>query len=63
MINIHFRYCELRYDDEMKRVMCEPIEFAQEFRKFDLSAPWETNRKFEPREMNAAKTKKDSEKK
>nr|CAI5853779.1 unnamed protein product [Callosobruchus analis] len=35
------RYVELRYDDEKKRVVCEPVEFAQEFRKFDLSTPWE----------------------
>nr|CAH7724860.1 unnamed protein product [Callosobruchus chinensis] len=34
-------YVELRYDDEKKRVVCEPVEFAQEFRKFDLSTPWE----------------------
>ncbi|KAA0201721.1 hypothetical protein HAZT_HAZT008880 [Hyalella azteca] len=30
-----------RYDDEEKRVVMEPVELAQEFRKFDLSAPWE----------------------
>jgi len=34
-------YVELRYDDEKKRVVCEPLELAQEFRKFDLAAPWE----------------------
>jgi len=34
-------YVELRYDDEKKRVVCEPLELAQEFRKFDLNAPWE----------------------
>lgn len=34
-------YVELRYDDEVKRVVVEPIELAQEFRKFDLSSPWE----------------------
>ncbi|XP_029053220.1 NADH dehydrogenase [ubiquinone] iron-sulfur protein 3, mitochondrial [Osmia bicornis bicornis] len=34
-------YVEVRYDDEKKRVVCEPLELAQEFRKFDLSAPWE----------------------
>ncbi|XP_063696749.1 NADH dehydrogenase [ubiquinone] iron-sulfur protein 3, mitochondrial-like isoform X2 [Culicoides brevitarsis] len=34
-------YVELRYDDEKKRVVVEPLELAQEFRKFDLSAPWE----------------------
>ncbi|MEJ1278426.1 NADHubiquinone oxidoreductase core subunit S3 [Cricetulus griseus] len=32
---------ELRYDDEVKRVVAEPVELAQEFRKFDLNSPWE----------------------
>ena len=31
----------MRYDDEVKRVVAEPIEFAQEFRKFEYSSPWE----------------------
>uniref|UniRef100_A0A4Y7MGC8 NADH dehydrogenase [ubiquinone] iron-sulfur protein 3, mitochondrial n=1 Tax=Daphnia lumholtzi TaxID=42856 RepID=A0A4Y7MGC8_9CRUS len=35
-------YVEVRYDDEVKRVVVEPVELAQEFRKFDLSSPWET---------------------
>nr|CAG4644246.1 EOG090X0BXY [Lepidurus arcticus] len=35
-------YVEVRYDDEVKRVVLEPLELAQEFRKFDLSSPWET---------------------
>ncbi|KAG0726991.1 NADH dehydrogenase [ubiquinone] iron-sulfur protein 3, mitochondrial [Chionoecetes opilio] len=34
-------YVECRYDDEVKRVVVEPVELAQEFRKFDLEAPWE----------------------
>jgi NADH dehydrogenase (ubiquinone) Fe-S protein 3 len=34
-------YVELRYDDEVKRVVAEPIELAQEFRKFDFPTPWE----------------------
>ncbi|XP_058802258.1 NADH dehydrogenase [ubiquinone] iron-sulfur protein 3, mitochondrial [Phymastichus coffea] len=34
-------YIEVRYDDEKKRVVAEPLELAQEYRKFDLSAPWE----------------------
>ena len=34
-------FFQLRYDDEKKRVVCEPLELAQEFRKFDLAAPWE----------------------
>lgn len=33
---------KVRYDDEVKRVVVEPVELAQEFRKFDLSSPWET---------------------
>jgi len=32
---------QVRYDDEVKRVVCEPIEMTQEYRKFDLSTPWE----------------------
>ena len=39
-------YVEVRYDDEVKRVVCEPIEMTQEFRKFDLSSPWEHFPKF-----------------
>lgn len=31
----------MRYDDEAKRVVVEPVELAQEFRKFDLESPWE----------------------
>ena len=33
---------QVRYDDEVKRVVVEPIELAQEFRKFEYSTPWET---------------------
>ena len=31
----------MRYDDEVKRVVAEPVELSQEFRKFDLNTPWE----------------------
>jgi NADH dehydrogenase (ubiquinone) Fe-S protein 3 len=34
-------YTEVRYDDELKRIVSEPIELAQEFRKFELKSPWE----------------------
>jgi len=34
-------YVEVRYDDEARRVVVEPLELAQEFRKFDLVGPWE----------------------
>lgn len=35
-------YVELRWDHELQRVIYEPTEMAQEFRKFDLNTPWET---------------------
>ncbi|CAG0925849.1 unnamed protein product [Notodromas monacha] len=39
-------YVEVRYDDEQKRCVIEPVEMAQEFRKFDLDATWESFPKF-----------------
>jgi len=33
-------YIEVRYDERQKRVICEPLEFAQEFRTFDFTSPW-----------------------
>lgn len=34
-------YLEMRYDDEQKRVIYEPVKLAQEFRNFDFLSPWE----------------------
>nr|YP_007890795.1 NADH dehydrogenase subunit 9 [Seculamonas ecuadoriensis]AGH24490.1 NADH dehydrogenase subunit 9 [Seculamonas ecuadoriensis] len=34
-------YVEVRYDDEQKRVVTEPLELTQEFRYFDFTSPWE----------------------
>jgi NADH-quinone oxidoreductase subunit C len=34
-------YVEVRYDDELKRVVYEPVELTQEFRSFDFESPWE----------------------
>ena len=34
-------YVELRYDDEQKRVVYEPVKLTQEFRTFDFMSPWE----------------------
>ena len=36
-----FYTLQVRYDDELKRVVCEPVELTQEFRRFDLSPTWE----------------------
>jgi NADH-quinone oxidoreductase subunit C len=34
-------YVEVRYDDEQKRVVYEPVKLVQEFRQFDYLSPWE----------------------
>ena len=34
-------YSEVRYDDEVKRVVYEPVNLRQEFRNFDFLSPWE----------------------
>ena len=34
-------FVEVRYDDEVKRVVYEPVELRQEFRQFDFLSPWE----------------------
>jgi len=35
-----YGYIELRYDENHKRIVAEPVEFAQEFRYFDFETPW-----------------------
>jgi NADH-quinone oxidoreductase subunit C len=34
-------YVELRYDEEAKRVVYEPVKLTQEYRQFDFMSPWE----------------------
>lgn len=34
-------FVEVRYDDEQKRVLYEPVRLNQEFRNFDFLSPWE----------------------
>jgi NADH-quinone oxidoreductase subunit C len=34
-------FVEVRYDDEQKRVVYEPVKLTQEFRNFDFLSPWE----------------------
>lgn len=34
-------YVEMRYDDEQKRVVYEPVRLVQDFRSFDFLSPWE----------------------
>lgn len=34
-------FVEVRYDEQRKRVVYEPVKLAQEFRNFDYLSPWE----------------------
>lgn len=34
-------YVEMRYDNEKKAVVYEPVKLTQEFRSFDFESPWE----------------------
>ncbi len=34
-------HVEVRYDDQVKRVVYEPVKLVQEFRRFEYLSPWE----------------------
>ena len=34
-------YVQVRYDEEQKRVVYEPVRLTQDFRNFDFMSPWE----------------------
>jgi NADH-quinone oxidoreductase subunit C len=34
-------YVEVRYDNEQKRIVYEPVKLPQDFRNFDFLSPWE----------------------
>jgi NADH-quinone oxidoreductase subunit C len=34
-------YVELRYDEDLKRVVYQPVKLVQEYRDFDFMSPWE----------------------
>ena len=46
-------YVELRYDEEQKRVVYEPVKLKQEFRSFDFLSPWEGMDKILPGDEKA----------
>jgi NADH-quinone oxidoreductase subunit C len=48
-------YVELRYDDEKKRVVYEPVKLMQEFRAFDFESPWEAAKYVLPGDEKASK--------
>jgi NADH-quinone oxidoreductase subunit C len=49
-------YVEVRYDDDQKRVVYEPVKLTQEFRKFDYLSPWEGAKYILPGDEKAAKS-------
>jgi NADH-quinone oxidoreductase subunit C len=49
-------YVEVRYDDEKKRVVYEPVKLTQEFRNFDFESPWEGMTTVLPGDEKATRT-------
>ena len=48
-------FVELRYDDEQKRVVYEPVQLVQEFRDFEFMSPWEGAKYIIPGDQKASK--------
>lgn len=46
-------YVEVRYDEEQKRVIYEPVDLKQEYRDFDFESPWEGVRELLPGDEKA----------
>jgi len=46
-------FVELRYDDDLKRVVYQPVQLVQEFRNFDFMSPWEGARQILPGDEKA----------
>jgi NADH-quinone oxidoreductase subunit C len=49
-------FVEVRYDDELKRVVYEPVRLTQEFRNFDFLSPWEGTDYLLPGDEKAGKS-------
>ena len=49
-------HVEVRYDDQAKRVVYEPVKLMQEFRTFDYLSPWEGTEYLLPGDEKASKT-------
>ena len=47
-------YVELRYDEDQKRVVYQPVRLTQEFRSFDFLSPWEGMDKILPGDEKAS---------
>ncbi|MDE2462660.1 MAG: NADH-quinone oxidoreductase subunit C [Alphaproteobacteria bacterium] len=51
-------FVEVRYDDEVKRVVYAPVQLQQAFRDFDFMSPWEGAHYILPGDEKAAESKK-----
>jgi NADH-quinone oxidoreductase subunit C len=49
-------YVEVRYDDELKRIVYEPVKLTQDFRNFDFLSPWEGMQELLPGDEKAKRT-------
>jgi NADH-quinone oxidoreductase subunit C len=56
-------YVELRYDEDQKRVVYEPVKLKQEFRSFDFLSPWEGMGRILPGDEKASAADGDKESK
>jgi NADH-quinone oxidoreductase subunit C len=46
-------YVEVRYNEDQKRVVYEPVKLTQDFRSFDFLSPWEGARHILPGDEKA----------
>jgi NADH-quinone oxidoreductase subunit C len=53
-------YVEVRYDDEQKRVVYEPVQLRQDWRSFDFLSPWEGTQDLLPGDEKAQDAPKSS---
>jgi len=54
-------HVEVRYDDDLKRVVYEPVSLTQEFRSFDFMSPWEGAKYILPGDEKAADADKEGQ--
>ncbi|KAI5641390.1 respiratory-chain NADH dehydrogenase, 30 kd subunit domain-containing protein [Phthorimaea operculella] len=40
-------YTEVRYDDELKKIVYEPVEYAQQDKGYQLNSPWDYARNYD----------------
>jgi len=55
-------FVELRYSEEAKRVVYEPVKLTQEFRSFDFLGPWDSAKYVLPGDEKAEEPKKEGAK-